>query len=216
MAFFSGAEVEAKRQVLLILQDHIRNAVSAANLLPRMVEALMSSDSDEVEELYQELRRVDEESTKVQKSFVGELLSVGPLLTSREELLRLVSMVGSITDSLEGAAYRITHFNVLRSMPKDLLERLLNLAKKVEDTVNSLRECIFLLSYNPSGIIEASKEVALNEEEVDVLYRNLSALSLEAEIPPSLMLAINGVIERLEEASDIAQRALDVVTILLM
>ncbi len=100
MAFFSGAEVEAKRQVLLILQDHIRNAVSAAILLPRMVEALMSSDSDEVEELYQELRRVDEESTKVQKSFVGELLSVGPLLTSREELLPPVSMVGSITDSL--------------------------------------------------------------------------------------------------------------------
>jgi uncharacterized protein Yka (UPF0111/DUF47 family) len=216
LTFFSGAEVEAKRQVLLILQDHIRNAVSAAKLVPRIVEATISSDYNEVEELYRELRRVDEESARVQKSFVGELLSVGPLLTSREELLRLVSMVGSITDSLEGAAYRITHFHVLRSAPRDLLERLLGLAKKVEDTVNSLRECIFLLSYNPSGIVEAGKDVALNEGEVDMLYRALSTMSLEAKIPPSLMLAINEVINRLEEASDMTLRALNVVTILLM
>ena len=218
MTFFFGTEIEAKRQVLMILQEHMRNAVTVAGIIPQMIDLIISSDDedDQVEELYQRVKKVDEDSVAIEKGFVSELMSVGPLLTSREELLRLVSMVGAVIDSIEGSAYRIVYFKRLRSSPKEFLEKMKVLSEKVLETINSLRECIFLLSYNPAGIMEASKKVVKAESEVDHIYRSLSGESLEADLSSAQLLSINEVISRLETAADITLQALDVVTILLM
>ncbi|NIM45786.1 MAG: DUF47 family protein, partial [Nitrososphaeria archaeon] len=198
MAFYQGAEAEARRRVLLILQDHIRNAVSVAEYLPQMVEALISDDNSRVEEFYESIKRIDDNSITIEKSLFDELVGVGPLLSSREELIRLVNTVSTVINSLEGSAYRITYFTRLRTAPRAILEKLLELSRKVAETVNSLRECVFLLSYNPSGILSASKRVADNEVEVDTIYRSLSVETLMSSLPANELVSINEVINRLE------------------
>ncbi|MFQ5710631.1 MAG: DUF47 domain-containing protein [Candidatus Geothermarchaeales archaeon] len=216
MVFFQGAEVEARRRVLLILQEHIRNAVSVAGYLPQMVEALISNDDNKVEEFYVNVKKIDDSTVRIEKTIFSELMGVGPLLSSREELIRLVSTVSNVINSLEGSAYRIAYFTNLRSAPRGILEKILALSQKVAETVNALRECIFLLSYNPSGIPGAAKKLSENEVEVDRLYRSLSVESLGMKLSANELVSINEVINRLENACDATLEALHVVTILMM
>ncbi|MFQ5871630.1 MAG: DUF47 family protein [Candidatus Geothermarchaeales archaeon] len=216
MEFLSSAEMEAKRRILLTLQDHVRSAVTVAGYLPQMLKALGDSEYETVEKLYKKVKVIDENSRGVEKGFLRELLSVGPLLTSRDELIRLISSVSSIIDSLEGSAYRIAFFSNLRKLPKNILEETDELARKAYETVAALRECIFLLSYNPDGIMEASKKVVASESNADEAYRSLATEILGLDLKAADLLAINDVVTRLEEASDKSLEALDTVNILLM
>lgn len=208
--------MEAKRRILLTLQDHVRSAVTVAGYLPQMLKALGDSEYETVEKLYKKVKVIDENSRGVEKGFLRELLSVGPLLTSRDELIRLISSVSSIIDSLEGSAYRIAFFSNLRKLPKNILEETDELARKAYETVAALRECIFLLSYNPDGIMEASKKVVASESNADEAYRSLATEILGLDLKAADLLAINDVVTRLEEASDKSLEALDTVNILLM
>jgi len=216
LEFLSSAEMEAKRRILLTLQDHVRSAVTVAGYLPQMLKALADSEYETVEKLYKKVKVIDENSRGVEKGFLQELLSVGPLLTSRDELIRLISSVSSIIDSLEGSAYRIAFFSNLRKLPKNILEETDELARKAYETVVALRECIFLLSYNPDGIMEASKKVVASESNADEAYRSLATEILGLDLKAADLLAINDVVTRLEEASDKSLEALDTVNILLM
>ncbi len=208
--------MEAKRRILLTLQDHVRSAVTVAGYLPQMLKALGDSEYETVEKLYKKVKVIDENSRGVEKGFLRELLSVGPLLTSRDELIRLISSVSSIIDSLEGSAYRIAFFSNLRKLPKNILEETDELARKAYETVVALRECIFLLSFNPDGIMEASKKVVASESNADEAYRSLATEILGLDLKAADLLAINDVVTRLEEASDKSLEALDTVNILLM
>ena len=208
--------MEAKRRILLTLQDHVRSAVTVAGYLPQMLKALGDSEYETVEKLYKKVKVIDENSRGVEMGFLRELLSVGPLLTSRDELIRLISSVSSIIDSLEGSAYRIAFFSNLRKLPKNILEETDELARKAYETVVALRECIFLLSYNPDGIMEASKKVVASESNADEAYRSLATEILGLDLKAADLLAINDVVTRLEEASDKSLEALDTVNILLM
>lgn len=208
--------MEAKRRILLTLQDHVRSAVTVAGYLPQMLKALGDSEYETVEKLYKKVKVIDENSRDVEKGFLRELLSVGPLLTSRDELIRLISSVSSIIDSLEGSAYRIAFFSNLRKLPKNILEETDELARKAYETVVALRECIFLLSFNPDGIMEASKKVVASESNADEAYRSLATEILGLDLKAADLLAINDVVTRLEEASDKSLEALDTVNILLM
>jgi len=179
-------------------------------------EKYFSDIDNKVKELYEGVKKINISSNELERNILKELIGVGPLLSSREEVIRLVSVVGQIVNDLEGAAYRIAYYEILRNAPKELINKMHNLAEKVVQTVNSLRECIYLLSYNPSGILEAAKKVVENEIDVDDIYRSISVESLSKNLQANELISINEIINRLDTATDATVDALRLITILMM
>ena len=88
----------------MLLQDNIRNVISVAGLLPVFVESI--DDADELEILHTKFLGLTNESHSLSKDFTTEIISIGPLLTGREELLRLLTSINGFIKKNKTNLYR--------------------------------------------------------------------------------------------------------------
>lgn len=216
MGFSLNESIDARRQAIIFLQDLARKVSSVASLIPRMMDSVVQGDEGKLEEHYMEVKQLDKEAELAKKDLISALIKTGPILSGRDELLRLVSTVASLMDALEAAAFRITYFKQLKNVPKEMLGKLTNLSKKVSEIVSLLRECIYLLGYNPRGISAVGRKLVKKEQEIDELHRGLEMEILESKVNVSSIITFLEIVRRMEEASDMAVVALDLIMILVM
>lgn len=205
---YSGAEIEARRQVLAFIQDLIRCVLDITRYLVQITEKVVDGDQKASAELYEKAKEVNMKADEMKKQFVRELFSMGPVLPQKEDFYGLVSHIGEIIDSIDGAAFRIANFRLDKDT-KRYLDDIYEMTKILLNQINALRECIYMLSYNPSQVITTSDKVLEYETYMDNLYRKLIVDVFHRDYKPINLLKVLEITTRLENAADTCEKVVD-------
>src|SRR5208337_2748829 len=107
MTFPMETEANIKRRMLDLCQTHARNVVEITRQLVLLVDNVSEGKAKLAKENYQNITKSIEENEKNKTTFLVEVASVGSLLISREDFLRLLFRLGEISDYCESMGGRL-------------------------------------------------------------------------------------------------------------
>jgi uncharacterized protein Yka (UPF0111/DUF47 family) len=208
-------EERVKRRALNVCQDNLRKVLDLARKTPRMVEHFAKGDKETARQLFDEIRKGEDEVIKARRLVSQELAEIGVILVSREDFLRFTNLTSEIADFSEGIAFRLVEIMEHNwSIPSDIKKDLLALSDAVLDAVLKLRETMMVLSYGSAKTLEKAKDVEIAERTVDDLYRALEIRILSSKLDLPALFLMRDVLQLLEDSADKAEDAADVARVL--
>ena len=165
----------------MLLQDNIRNVISVAGLLPAFVESI--DDADELEILYTKFEGLTKESHSLSKAFTNEIIDIGPLLTGREELLRLLTSINGFVSNLEDICDIITNSKDIKKIKPNYTDELLEISNQ-------------LVISNPGDIFNLTHEILENTTETEKILRSFVLVVISSKLSHKDMLLLNTINDR--------------------
>ena len=215
MVLPAETEERVKRRALNVCQDNLRKVLDLARKTPRMVEHFAKGDKETARQLFDEIRKGEDEVIKARRMVSQELAEIGAILMSREDFLRFTNLTSEIADFSEGIAFRLVEIMEHNwSVPSDIKKDLLALSEAVLDAVLKLRETMMVLSYGSAKTLEKAKDVEIAERTVDDLYRGLEIKILSSKLDLPVLFLLRDVLQLLEDSADKAEDAADVARVL--
>lgn len=203
-------EQRVKRRALSACQDNLRKVVDVARKIPQMVEHFAKNDKGTARQLFNEIKKGEEEVIAARRMVSQELAEIGAILINREDYLRFTNLSSEIADFSEGIAYYLIEIMEHDwKVPDDIKNDLLKLSEAVLDTVIKLRETMMVLSYGSAKTLEKTKDVEVAERVVDDIYRALSIKVLSSKLELPVLLLLRDVLQLLENTADKAEDAAD-------
>lgn len=210
MVLPAETEQRVKRRALSACQDNLRKVVDVARKIPQMVEHFAKNDKGTARQLFNEIKKGEEEVIAARRMVSQELAEIGAILINREDYLRFTNLSSEIADFSEGIAYYLIEIMEHDwKVPDDIKNDLLKLSEAVLDTVIKLRETMMILSYGSAKTLEKTKDVEVAERVVDDIYRALSIKVLSSKIDLPVLLLLRDVLQLLENTADKAEDAAD-------
>jgi uncharacterized protein Yka (UPF0111/DUF47 family) len=180
-----------------------------------MVQHFSRGDKESARQLFNEIRKEEDEVLAARRMVSQELAEIGAILISREDYLRFTNLSSEIADFSEGIAYRLIEIMEHNwNVPSDIKKDLLTLSEAVFDAVLKLRETMMVLNYGSSKTLEKAKDVEIAERTVDDIYRALSIKVLSSKLDLPVLLLLRDVLQLLENSADKAEDAADTARIL--
>lgn len=215
MVLPAETEERVKRRALNVCQDNLRKVLELARKTPRIVEHFAKGDKEMARQLFEEIRKGEDEVIKARRMVSQELAEIGAILMSREDFLRFTNLTSEIADFSEGIAFRLVEIMEHNwSVPSDIKKDLLKLSEAVFDSVLRLRETMMVLSYGSAKTLEKAKDVEIAERTVDDLYRELEIKILSSKLDIPVVFLLRDVLQLLEDSADKAEDAADVARVL--
>ena len=212
MVLPAETEQRVKRRALTACQDNLRKVVDVTRKIPQLAEHFSNGDKDQARQLFNEIRKEEDEVLKARRMVSQELAEIGAILISREDFLRFTNLSSEIADFSEGIAYYLIEIMEHNwKVPDDIRKELLKLSEAVFDGVLKLRETMMVLSYGPQKTLEKAKDVEIAERTVDEIYRALQIKVLSSKLDLPVLLLLRDVLQLLENSADKAEDAADVV-----
>jgi len=212
---YRDAELEARRQIINYLQDLSRMTVEITGLLIKVIQYIKDGRFNELPELYMKVKEVDTSVANLQKTIMGEILKLRPVLTNSVAVYELVAKVGDVVDVIDGAAYRLAYLN-LSTLSKWELELLYKIGENLYEEIDAFREAIYLLAYNPPSLSTAIEKIFMLETEVDKIHRAALSEVFRRESRASNLVKWVEVSERLEKAADTVEKVADILVTFLI
>jgi uncharacterized protein Yka (UPF0111/DUF47 family) len=186
-----------------------------ARKTPRLVEHFAKGDRETARQLFDEIKKGEDEVIKARRMVSQELAEIGAILMSREDFLRFTNLTSEIADFSEGIAFRLVEIMEHNwSVPGDIRKDLLALSEAVLDAVLKLRETMMVLGYGSAKTLEKAKDVEIAERTVDDLYRGLEIKILSSKLDLPVLFLLRDVLQLLEDSADKAEDAADVARVL--
>jgi len=208
-------EERVKRRALNVCQDNLRKVLELIRKTPQMVEHFVKGDKEMARQLFNEIKKGEEEVIKARRLVSQELAEIGAILMSREDFLRFTNLTSEIADFSEGIAFRLVEIMEHNwSVPGDIKKDLLKLSEAVLDAVFRLRETMIVLSYGSAKTLEKAKDVEIAERIVDDLYRGLEIKILSSKLDLPVLFLLRDILQLLEDSADKAEDAADVARVL--
>lgn len=215
MVFPAETERRVKRRALSVCRDHLRKVLDLTRFVPQMIDYLIKNDKEKARQLFNEIRRREDEVDEAKRLVSRELAEIGAILLSREDFLRFTNLTSEIADFSEGIAFRLVEIMEHNwSVPMDIREDLLKLSEAVLETVTRLRETMMVLTYGSAKAMEKAKDVEVAERVVDELYRGLEIKLLSSHLDFPALILLRDVLQLLEDSADKAEDAADAARIL--
>lgn len=215
MVFPAETERRVKRRALNVCRDHLRKVLDLTRFVPQMIDCLIKNDKEKASQLFNEIRRREDEVDEAKRLVSRELAEIGAILLSREDFLRFTNLTSEIADFGEGIAFRLVEIMEHNwSVPTDIREDLLKLSEAVLETVTRLRETMMVLTYGSVKAMEKAKDVEVAERVVDELYRGLEIKLLSSHLDFPALILLRDVLQLLEDSADKAEDAADAARIL--
>src|SRR5208283_5046497 len=114
MTFPMETESNIKRRMLDLCQIHARNVVEITRQLAVLVDNIAEGKPKLAKENYENIRKTMMENEKNKTTFLVEVGSVGSLLISREDFLRLLFRLDEIADYCEAMGDRLIALTELK------------------------------------------------------------------------------------------------------
>lgn len=210
MVLPAETEQRVKRRALSACQDNLRKVVDVARKIPQMVEHFLKNDKGAARQLFNEIKKGEEEVIAARRIVSQELAEIGAILINREDYLRFTNLSSEIADFSEGIAYYLIEIMEHDwKVPDDIKTDMLKLSEAVLDTVLRLRETMMVLSYGSAKTLEKTKDVEVAERVVDDIYRTLSIKVLSSKLDLSVLLLLKDILQLLENTADKAEDAAD-------
>ena len=178
----------------MLLQDNIRNVISVAGLLPAVIESI--DDTDELEILNTKFLGLTKESHSLSKAFTNEIIDIGPLLTGREELLRLLTSINGFISNLEDICDIVANSKDIKKIKPNYTDELLEISNQLVISITKIREVVFLLSSNPGDIFNLTHEILENTTETEKVLRSFVLVVISSKLSPQDTLLLNTINDR--------------------
>jgi len=215
MTFPMETEANIKRRMLDLCQTHARNVVEIARQLAVLVDNVAEGKAKLAKENYQNIAKSIEENEKNKTTFLVEVASVGSLLISREDFLRLLFRLGEISDYCESMAGRFLCVTEIKwKLDSKKLQAISELMSLLLKEISKVRETLHSLSFDADKAMETAKAVEELERQIDVASRKLDLELLNSRIPLPMMLFLRDLVDRAEKIADIGLDVVDHIRVL--
>jgi len=192
---------DAEVQLLNISHEYALKISSCMRIYSSILTLSMGS-IDEIEKEYAEILKIDEECKILRRDAEKRLMSYGALLVQRGEYIRVFLLLDKILDKIEGAAYRTMTLHKLRGLDNDALMRLTQLAEKVYEVLENLRESLRGLMLHVTAVHDKLDEIERGEKIVDGMYRGFDVEILQSKLKLPQLILVREVAEILESIAD--------------
>lgn len=217
LVFRTVSEDSVLRDLITIYQGHAREVIEIFRRVLSMIEDLNKDDRADIEARFKEVEDIHIKSLEIKRTMMKELSQTGTLLIDREDLSRLVGKLGEIVDYIESIGVMISEMAEMKwKVPSELQEGLVQMSEVTFETLVKLRESLLALGMNSPRALSFVKEVEDGEQKVDRINRqmHLKVITSKAELP--VILLLKDIVQYMEDTTDRALEAADLIRILVM
>lgn len=201
--------------MLDLCQIHARNVVEITRQLVVLFDNLAEKKPKLAKENYQNILKTLEENEKNKATFLSEVASVGSLLISREDFLRLLFRLGEVAEYCEAMAFRLMGIVDLKwKLDTKRLQTVSHLMSSVLKEISKVRETLHSLSFDAEKAIETARAVEDLERQIDAESRKLDMDLLSSRMPLQDLLFFRDLVERAERIADIGVDVVDHIRVL--
>lgn len=215
MTFPIENEANIRRRMLDLCQAHARNVVEITRQLVVLLDNLADKKPKLAKENYDGMLKTLGENEKNKTIFLSEVASVGSLLISREDFLRLLFRLGEVAEYCEAMGYRLMGVVELKwKLDNKRLEAVSHLMSTVLKEISKVRETLHSLSFDAEKAVETAKAVEELERQVDAESRKLDLDLISSKMPLQTLLFFRDLVERAERIADIGVDVVDHIRVL--
>jgi uncharacterized protein Yka (UPF0111/DUF47 family) len=208
-------EANIRRRMLELCQAHARNVVEMTRELVVLLDNLADKKAKLAKENYENMVKTLLENEKNKTTFLNEVASVGSLLISREDFLRLLFRLGEIAEYCEAMGYRLMGVVDLKwKLDNKRLEEISHLMSSVLKEISKVRETLHSLSFDADKAVETAKAVEEIERQVDAESRKLDLDLISSKMPLQTLLFFRDLVDRAEKIADIGVDVVDLIRVL--
>jgi len=215
LAFPIETEANIRRRMLDLCQTHARNVVEIARQLVVLMDNICEKKTKLAKENYESILKTLEENERNKATFLAEVASVGSLLISREDFLRLLFRLGEVAEYCEAMGFRL--MGVIDSKWKldtKKLQEVSHLMGSVLKEISKVRETLHSLSFDADKAIETAKVVEDLERQIDAESRTLDMELMTSKMPLPNLLFLRDLVDRAERIADIGVDVVDHIRVL--
>ncbi len=199
------------------IREHITKVIDTSVDLDNALEAILDNQReaalDAVKTLYMDERAADNmEVTLFEELSKGEL---DP--KQRETLMRLVRRIDDVTEYLEQAGLNLELLQEsVKSVPREFWSLYKELSKMLVEETKALRAAVESFGRDDEEVLKHREEVKRLEQQIDDGYFRLRKKLIRSPSDPMAMLILTDLLGAIENASDNAKEAADMLFILVM
>jgi uncharacterized protein Yka (UPF0111/DUF47 family) len=208
-------EANIRRRMLDLCQTHARNLVEVTRQLVVLMDNMAENKPKLAKENYQNMLKTLAENEENKTTFLSEVASVGTLLISREDFLRLLFRLGEVAEYCEGIGFRLMGVIDLKwKLDHKKLAAVSELMSSVLKEISKVRETLHALSFDAEKAIETARSVEDLERQIDVESRKLDMELLSSKMPLQTLLFLRDLVDRAERIADIGVDVVDHIRVL--
>jgi len=208
-------ETNIRRRMLDLCQTHARNVVEITRQLVVLLDNLAERKPKLAKDNYQSILKTLEENEKNKTTFLSEVASVGSLLISREDFLRLLFRLGEVAEYCEAMAFRLMGIVDLKwKLDTKRLQSVSHLMSSVLKEISKVRETLHSLSFDAEKAIETARAVEELERQIDAESRKLDMDLISSRMSIQDLLFFRDLVERAEKIADIGVDVVDHIRVL--
>jgi len=201
--------------MLDLCQVHARNVVEITRQLVVLMDNIAEKKTKQAKENYEAILKTLEENEKNKTTFLTEVASVGSLLISREDFLRLLFRLGEVAEYCEAMGFRLVCAVDLKwKMDVKTLRQVSELMESVLKEISKVRETLHSLSFDADKAVETAKAVEEMERQVDAQSRKLDLELMATKMPLQNLLFFRDLVDRAERIADIGVDVVDHIRVL--
>jgi predicted phosphate transport protein (TIGR00153 family) len=191
---------EREEQVLLRLGEFIDQVVVVVVKLQDVVERFAADHYEELAESARELDQLESRADDTKEAILDSLSMGGVFPMHRADLARLVGSMDSIANLAVGAADRISMRKF--SLPPQMNEMLVGLARVDVDAAEGLRQAVFAMSGDLRRAIKLAGRVDKIESRADDIFAEIYRSMFDMDTDFKTFHQLKAIIERLESIAD--------------
>lgn len=215
MTFPIETEATIKRRILEVCQTQARTIVDIVRELALMVDSVAERKGKVTKTHYEGMLKLIAENDRLKTILLGEVASVGSLLISREDFLRLMFRMGAIADYAEALGFRLMGATDRNwKLEKKHIQKLSEILSLVLSEVSRMKETLHSLSFDPDKAVELARSVEELERKIDADSRNLDFDILSGKLPLQEILLLRDIAERAETIADLGVEVVDLIRVL--
>jgi len=198
--------------ILDMVREHLQLTKSAVHALYGMVSAA-SVDPSEKRKLYDEISDFEMKADELRREMIVKLTERDISPSEREDLMELVRAVDWVADWSREAG-RILIIIPFEKSPEEVRQKALEMSRGIIRSVDTLAECVNILSEDGLKALALADQVELLEEDIDELFSQARLSLATLEFPGysrGALILLNEFFEALETVADWCENTVDIV-----
>ena len=215
MTFPIQTEATIKRRILEVCQGQARTIVDIVRELVLMVDSVAERKPKATKTHYEAILKLIADNDKLRTTLLEEVASVGSLLVSREDFLRLMFRMTAIADYAEALAFRLMGATERNwKLDKKYVQGLSEVLSLVLSEVTRMKETLHSLGFDPDKAVELARSVEELERKIDVDSRNLDFEILSGKLSLPEVFLLRDIVERAERIADLGVEVVDLIRVI--
>jgi uncharacterized protein Yka (UPF0111/DUF47 family) len=215
MTFPIETEATIKRRILEVCQSQARTIVDIVRELALMVDSAAEKKPRATKTHYEGMLKLIADNDKLRTTLLEEVASVGSLLLSREDFMRLMFRMTRIADYAEALGFRLMGaIDRNWKIEKKHIQSLSEILSLVLSEVTRMKETLHSLGFDPDKAVELSRSVEELERKIDVNSRNLDFEILSGKLSLQEVFLLRDIVERAERIADLGVEVVDLIRVI--